>query len=332
MIQNAYFCTSFSKNDRNKVKKETWRKIKYPVLVAGIHMFIFTVRLLPRKLELARFKFRSRLAALLVKKERQKCEQNIKYAYGDSMTDKEVRKMSNKMFEHLAMNFCDMAYSFHYRTREQFLKIWEVKGEEHLKAAYEQGRGVLVSTCHVGSWEFSAIAPPILGYETSAVSAPLKNKRIDALVVGSREARGMKNIHRGKGRAMPLILKALKRGECLVIMIDQDIIAKGCFVDFYDKPAFTTIGAAKIAMEADVPIVTMVTRRLPNNKHCVEFFPAIEVTRTGNVNSDLIENTKRIHAPIEALIKESPEQWVWFHERWKRQPETIDPKLVVKEN
>lgn len=311
------------------MKKETWRKIKYPVLVAGIQMFIFTVRLLPRKLELFRFKLRSRLAAMIVGKERQKCEKHIKFAYGDSITDKEVRKISNKMFEHLAMNFCDMAYSFHYRTREQFMKIWDVRGEEHLKAAYEQGRGVLVSTCHVGSWEFSAIAPPILGYETSAVSAPLKNKRIDDLIVGSREARGMKNIHRGKGKAMPLILEALKRGECMVIMIDQDIIAKGCFVDFYGKPAFTTTGAAKIAMEADVPVVTMVTRRLPNNKHCVEFFPAIEMNKTGHTKSDLIENTKRIHAPLEKLIKTYPEQWVWFHERWKRQPETIDPKLVV---
>lgn len=311
------------------MKKETWRKIKYPVLVAGIHMFIFTVRLLPRRLELFRFRYRSKLAAMVVKKERQKCEEHLKYAYGDSKSDKEIRKMSRKMFEYLSMNFCDMAYSFHYRTREQFMKIWEVRGEEHLKAAYEQGRGVLVSTCHVGSWEFSAIAPPILGYETSAVSAPLKNKRINDLVVGSREARGMKNISRGKGRAMAPILEALNRGECLVIMIDQDIVAKGCFVDFYGKPAFTTTGAAKIAMEADVPIVTMVTRRLPNNKHCVEFFPAFEMEKTGNVKYDLIENTKRIHAPLEELIKTYPEQWVWFHERWKRKPETIDPKLVV---
>lgn len=299
------------------------------MLVAGIHLFIFTVRLLPHKLELVRFKFRSKLAALLVKKERQKCEDNLKLAYGNTKTDQEITRMVKKIFENLSLNFCDLVYTFHYRTRAQFLKIWEIKGEEHLKAAYEQGRGVLVSTCHIGSWEFSAIAPPVLGYPTSAVSAPLKNKRIDDLVVGRREARGMKNIHRGKGKAMPLIMEALKRGECLVIMIDQDIVAKGCFVDFYDKPAFTTTGAAKIAIEADVPVVTMVTRRLPNNKHCVEFFPAFEMEKTGHTKRDLIENTKRIHAPIEELIKTYPEQWVWFHERWKRQPETIDPRLVV---
>ena len=196
-----------------------------------------------------------------------------------------------------------MAYTFHYRNKRQFLKIWEVRGEEHLKAAYEQGRGVLVSTCHVGSWEFSAIAPPILGYETSAVSAPLKNARINNLVVKSREDRGMKNISRGKGKALPLILEALKRKECMIIMIDQDIIAKGTFVDFYGKPAFTTIGAAKIALAAKAPVVTMVTRRLPNQKHCVEFFPAIEMQHSDNATKDLIVNTKRIHEPLEKIIK-----------------------------
>ncbi len=311
------------------MKRETWRKVKYPILIAGIRVFIFTVRLFPRKFELARFRFRGRLAHKLLKKERAKCEEHLSLAYGKVKTDKEVAQMSRQVFEHLAQNFCDMAYTFHYRTRKQFLKIWEIRGEQHLKAAYEQGRGVLVSTCHVGSWEFSAIAPPILGYETSAVSAPLKNKQINKLIVDSREARGMKNISRGKGKAMPLILKALKRGECLVIMIDQDIKAKGCFVDFYDRPAFTTIGAARIAMEAECPIVTMLTHRLPSGKHCVEFFPAFEMRTTGHLNHDLVENTKRIHAPLEVLIKKHPEQWVWFHERWKRRPETIDEKLVV---
>lgn len=312
------------------MNKATWRKIKYPILVAAIHLFIFTVRLLPRRLELLRFKWRGRLAYYLVKNEREKCMEHLRFAYGESKTTPEIKQMTRKVFEHLSLNFGDMAYSFHYRSKKQFLKIWEIKGEEHLKKAYEQGRGVLVSTCHVGSWEFSAIAPPILGYPTSAVSAPLKNRRINDLIVDSREARGMKNISRGKGKAMPLILEALKRGECMVIMIDQDIIAKGTFVNFYNHPAFTTTGAAKIALDADVPVVTMATYRLPNNKHCVEFFPAMEMTKTENKVIDLIENTKRIHQAIEKLIQRYPEQWVWFHERWKRKPETIDPSLVLK--
>lgn len=294
-------------------------------------MFIFTVRLLPRPLELARFRLRSRIAYWLVKKESNKCFEHLKFAYEDSKSDQELRSMTKEVFKNLALNFCDMAYSFHYRTKKEFLKIWEIRGEEHLKAAYDQGRGVLVSTSHVGSWEFSAIAPPILGYNTSAVSAPLKNRRINDLIVTSREARGMKNISRGKGKAMPPILEALKKGECMVIMIDQDIVAKGTFVDFYGKPAFTSTGAAKIAMDADVPVVTMATHRLPNNKHCIEFFPAFEMERTDNKTKDLIKNTKRIHAPLEKLIKQYPEQWVWFHERWKRKPETIDPALVLTE-
>ncbi len=311
------------------MKKHTWRKIKYPILIAGIHLFIFTVRFLPRRLEIMRFKLRGLYAYYIVKKERKKCMEHLRYAYGESKTEDELKAMTKKVFQNLSLNFYDLAATLHYRSKEQFLKIWEIKGEEHLKAAYEQKRGVLVSTCHVGNWEFSAIAPPILGYETSAVSAPLKNKRINDLIVNSREARGMKNISRGKGKAMPLIIEALGKGECMVIMIDQDIKAKGCFIDFYNKPAFTTIGAARIAMEAKVPVVTMVTYRLPNNKFCVEFFPAIEMEHTDNTKRDWIENTKRIHTPLEEIIKNYPEQWVWFHERWKRKPETIELKLSV---
>lgn len=312
------------------MNKNTWRKIKYPVLVAGIRLFLITVRLFPRPIEIARFKLRGRIAHALLKKERQKCLAHLEYAYGEEKSKEELKKMTLHIFQNLALNFYDMAYSFHYRKKEQFLKLWEICGEEHLKAAYDQGRGVIVSTCHVGSWEFSAIAPPILGYATSAVSAPLKNIRIQDLIVKSRESRGMKNISRGKGKAMPLILEALKRKECMIIMIDQDIEAKGTFIDFYGKPAFTTIGAAKIAMTAKAPVVTMVTRRLPNHKHRIEFFPAMEMHYTENTTVDLIENTQRIHQALEEIIKTYPEQWVWFHERWMRKQESIDPKLVVK--
>ena len=308
------------------IKKSTLTKIrrgiKYPVLVFFIKLFIFILGLLPRKIILAFCSSIGKLAFSVVKKERQKTISNLTIAFGETKSESEIKSMAKKVFANLALVFGDYLYTLRYTTREQFSEIIDFEGFEHLEEAYKEGKGVLCLTGHVSSWEFSAIMPPVLGFETSALSRPMPNPQINKLIVGYRQKRGMKNI--GRSHAYPKLIEAIEKGECMIIMVDQDTKAKGVFVDFFGKQAFTPVGAARLALDTKAPVIPMFTMRLPDKRYCFKILPRLPLIDTGNVESDLLENTRIYTEIYEKIIREIPEQWVWMHERWKTTPEDVE--------
>lgn len=309
------------------LRKKITRGIKYPVFIFFIKVFLRTVRFFPRRWVLGSFGALGKLAFAWVKSESRRTEKTVAHIYGDRWNKKKIRNFSRRVFVHQAWNLADYFYTINLKTREQFSKYWEIEGEEYLKTEYEKGKGVLCLMCHRGSWEFAAIAPPVLGYETTAVSKALKNAKINEMIIGYRQKRGMKNLSRGK--TYPLLLEAISKGECLIIMIDQDTQVKGTFVDFLGKTAFTPIGAARLAMDTKAPVVPMAMLRLPNHKHRFCIKPPIPLVDTGDAKADLIANTINYTKAIEAFVHEAPDQWVWMHERWKTTPENADPAFLL---
>jgi len=312
--------------------KKRWKKIrrgvKYPVLVFFIKVFILFLRMFSREFVLKVCSIFGKIAFLIVKGERKKTIKNLTLIYGKEKSSQEIYQMARQVFVHQALNFGDYIHTLHYTTREHFSRIMDIEGEEYLKSAYDKGKGVICLMSHTGSWEFSAILPPVMGYSTSALSRPMPNPRIDKLIVGYRQKRGMKNI--GRRNAYPKLVEALNKGECLIIMIDQDTQAKGVFVDFFGRQAYTPIGAARLAKDSGSPVVPMFMRRMPNDKHRFTIMPPIEWKDTGDLDTDMLENTKEYTRHIEMAISEYPEQWVWMHERWKTSPADVEAFLKRK--
>ncbi len=308
--------------------KKIRRGIKYPILVFLIRFFILLIRFLPIRWILKMTSGLGDIAFKLVKSERKKTIKNLSLIYGNDKTEKEIYQMAREVFQHQGMNFGEYVRTLHYTQREDFSKIIDIEGEENLKEAYDKNVGVLCLMSHTGSWEFSAILPPVMGYNTTALSRPMPNPRIDKLIVQARQKRGMKNI--GRGKAYPQLIEALKQGECLIIMIDQDTTVPGVFVDFMGKSAFTPVGAARLALETKSPVVPMFMMRQPNHRHLFKILPALELIETGDYEKDILENTRLYAKVISDFIKENPTQWVWMHERWKTTPKDVEAFLEKK--
>lgn len=293
----------------------------------AIRFLVSITSFFPRKLVLAVFTFFGKLAFQLVGKQRDKTVSTIRYAFGDSMNEDEIVQMAKKVFIHQSKNLGDYMHAIHVTTRKAYMRYVEIENEDSLKKAYDRGKGVICLVSHMGSWEFSAITPSILGYETTAVSKALKNEKMNDLIVGYRQKRGLKNLNRGN--TYEKLVEALNSGDCLIIMIDQDTKVKSCFVDFFGKPAYTPVGAAMLALDTEAAVVPMAMMRLPNDKHRFMIRPELELIRTGDRNHDLIENTRIFSKEMEGFIKKDPSQWVWMHERWKTTPDSI--KQLVEE-
>ncbi|MBI4553118.1 MAG: lysophospholipid acyltransferase family protein, partial [Candidatus Latescibacteria bacterium] len=123
-----------------------------------------------------------------------------------------------------------------------------------------------------------------------------------------------------RDRATPAVLRALRRGDVVGLLIDQDTRVQGTFVDFFGQPAYTPVGPAVIALRTDAPVVPMAIHRQPDDTHLITVLPPIEPVRSGRWDEDMHEATRRYTGAIERLIRQAPTQWVWMHERWKTKP------------
>ena len=186
--------------------------------------------------------------------------------------------------------------------------------------------GAVILTAHFGNWELLAYVHGLLGHPVTLVHRPLHNALVDQAVTRVRTAAGTQAIR--KRAAAKEALRTLERHGLLAIPADQNqILSYGVFVDFFGLPACTTPGPARLAMRTEVPIYPVfLVREDEGSCHRVELLPPIELVTTGDRQADIQANTQRCTAVIEEMIRRYPEQWIWFHKRWKTRPPG-EPKL-----
>jgi KDO2-lipid IV(A) lauroyltransferase len=188
------------------------------------------------------------------------------------------------------------------------------EGYEHFERALAQGRGVLFATAHLGNWELSAFAHALLSAPMHVVVRPLDNRRIDELVESRRAASGNHLI--GKKDFARSILQALKNNEAVGILVDQNAgLEDGVFVDFFGIPACAGSGFAKFAAHSGAAVIPgFALWSEKEQKYILKFYPPLPMT--GAVAVD----TQVLHAQLERVIREYPDQWLWLHRRWKTRP------------
>jgi len=118
-------------------------------------------------------------------------------------------------------------------------------------------------------------------------------------------------------------MAAMKKGETVGILMDTNMTPpQGIFVDFFGIPACTAGGLARIALRTDAAVVPGFTVwEQSKKKYVLRFEPAMELVRTGDLETDIRVNTQNFTRVIEDYVRRYPDQWLWVHRRWKSRPE-----------
>jgi Kdo2-lipid IVA lauroyltransferase/acyltransferase len=199
-------------------------------------------------------------------------------------------------------------------TRDNVHSWIQYDGLENFTSALARGRGVLVATAHFGNWELSAFTHAWMTAPMHIVVRPLDNLRLDALVEHYRALSGNRII--SKRDAARDILRALKSGEAVGILIDQNTtIDEGVFVDLFGIKACAGSAFAKLAHHSGAAVVPGYALWSENDRRYILRFDP-EITMTGDVQQD----TQRIHGHLEQVIRRNPDQYLWIHRRWKTRP------------
>ena len=188
------------------------------------------------------------------------------------------------------------------------------EGFEHFEQALQRGKGVLFATAHLGNWELSAFAHALLTAPMHVVVRPLDNPLIDALVARRRTMSGNKLIE--KKNFARGILQALAANEAVGILIDQNAsLDTGVFIDFFGVPACAGAGFARLAAHTGAAVIPGFALWSESERRSVlRFYPEVPIS------CDVQQDTARIHAVLECVIRQYPDQWLWIHRRWKTRP------------
>ena len=152
------------------------------------------------------------------------------------------------------------------------------------------------------------------------MARPIDNAKLDAFVNRYRCLSGNAPIFKNESaRAM---LKALKEQGTVGILADQNTMPQeGVFVDFFGKAACTSTGIARVALHTDAAVVPGYAWWDPAlRKYRLRFEPPVELSRSGDAERDIGENTQKFTKILEEIIRQHPDQWVWLHARWKTRP------------
>ena len=190
------------------------------------------------------------------------------------------------------------------------------RGWDVMEAALAEGRGVMLVTGHYGNWEIAAATVASRGLPISAIVRRQGNLLVDRRLDDTRRRLGVRTITQRE--APTQVPRALRRGGVVGIVGDQDARRAGVVVPFFGQPASTHRGPALFALRFGAPILACVARRLPGDEVRYEVSGTrVNVENTGDLEADVERVTTELAARLEDEIRVAPEQYFWFHRRWK---------------
>ncbi|MBC8337638.1 MAG: lipid A biosynthesis lauroyl acyltransferase [Alphaproteobacteria bacterium] len=190
----------------------------------------------------------------------------------------------------------------------------ELVGEEYIDLLREDGQSGIFFSGHIGNWEIVSLGATQRGVPLDRIYREANNRLVEWLYQHGRAAVEGALIPKGASGARAL-LKSLKGGRHLGMLVDQKM-NDGIPVPFFGRDVMTAPALAELALRYDCPVVPARITRLRGARFRLTVFPPLTLVRTGDHQADVAQNMKQVNALIEQWVRETPEQWLWLHNRW----------------
>ena len=188
------------------------------------------------------------------------------------------------------------------------------QGRADLDAAVREGKGAILVGVHLGSWDLGAAALAWRKYPVNVIVEDQPSPFLGQLVKKFRNDSGVNVISSKNVRAM---LRALKKGEVLCLLIDRPYIKGGETVDFLGYPAMVPSGAATLSLLTGAKVLPAAVVRLPDSRFVVHLGPIIPYHVNGRTPEQAQQLTQSIMTSLEWGVRRHAEQWCIYHPFWR---------------
>ncbi len=179
----------------------------------------------------------------------------------------------------------------------------------------EDGKPALCFAAHMGNWELPAVAAAAHGLPSAVVYRMPNNKAV-AKEISRIRAPLMGHLIRTRSHAALEMAAALERGEHLGMLVDQHF-SRGVDVTFFGRRCKANPTIARLARQFDCPVLGVHVIRLPGRRFRIVADGPLELPRDAAGQVDVKAATQMITDVVEGWVREHPEQWLWFHRRWR---------------
>lgn len=294
------------------MKKAVW------LLEAGLFIILsIPVAILPLKLSIKAGEILGLLVFYLWGSRRRIAIENLKNSISSNAitTAEPAEKVIRDNFKNLGKSFAEVI-KIYYGFGKKIIDSVDIEGIENFNQAKSKGKGILFLTGHCGNWELMGNAVAANLANIAIVARPINNPYINKFIVNGRQRHGNSIIN--KQGALKVIIKRLREGGCVGILMDQSVLPdEGYVIDFLGRGAWTTKMPALVARKTGAAVLPVFIHRVGSG-HKIKIYPEIELSNIKDKEKAALEDTKKFSGFIENYIRENPAEWLWIHRRWKR--------------
>ena len=284
--------------------------------LAGFYTLKFLIFILPSSLQNLLAKFLAFAFMKLKKKRFHVVMTNLNLAFGETKSKEEKLEIAKKCYynfaKYLGINFILNQNT----TKQKILEQVVFKNEHFLLDAMKSGRPIIVTTAHFGQWEIFGLAVAAHFGPSSVLGRKLDSSVMDKILRANRAQFDVELIDKDGGAKD--ILKALKARRIVGILVDQNTAPKdGIKVQFFGKDVLHTPAASVLAQKTNALIINAFIYQKGENLNEICFEEPIDIS-TFDKEDAVQKATQMQCSACEEMVRARPEEYFWFHQRFKR--------------
>lgn len=242
-------------------------------------------------------------------------DENLAHAFAE-LSEAQRKRLARRMWEHLFLLVLEVAHAPRKIHETNWRDYVRLKDEDKLVRLMLGDRPTLIVTAHFGNFEVAGVVLGILGFPTYTVARTLDNPYLDRFLSRFRGSTGQYMIPKNGGYDQ--IVDVLGRGGTMTFLADQYAGARGCWVEFFGRPASAHKAIALLALDNDAMVAVCSARRADRPLQLEMVIEAILDPRDlPDQLAGIRDLTQWYTSRLEEVIRRAPDQYWWLHRRWK---------------
>lgn len=241
---------------------------------------------------------------------------NLRLISGNDADEHALNRIACRSCQHLVYAYLEFIHCTRSREKVKTYGAFTAAEQKTLDGYYGRRKGLMYLTAHIGNWEFLSLIAGVSGFPLTSIGRAVKNPYLTQYVNRLRSITGSAIID--KKDAVRGTLDVLRKKECLGTLVDQRGGDSGIVIQFMGQPASATPFPALMKLRFDCALVPIFCIRERVGKFSFVIGDEIVVPPGVTDKDEIIRSVTQAYTDeIEKVVRRYPEQWLWFHRRWR---------------